>query len=133
MSGRPVPDPHAPDDIPLLNPIHDVQARDDAAEYRVAPIEVRLRRVGDEELAAAGVGPVERHPDSATKVRQLVDLVANREARPSLAVSSRVASLNHEVGDDAMNRQPVEEALTREAYESVGRDRGIENSELEPL
>jgi hypothetical protein len=36
-------------------------------EHRVAPVEVRLRRVRDEELAAAGVRPVERHADGAAQ------------------------------------------------------------------
>ena len=45
---------------------------------------MRLRRVRDEELAAAGIGPVERHADGAAQVGTLVELVANRVARARL-------------------------------------------------
>jgi len=41
--GHPVPDPHTPDDIPLLNPIDHVDPLDHVAEDRIAAIEMRLR------------------------------------------------------------------------------------------
>ena len=114
-SGRhPVPDPHAPHHIPRHEPIDDVHPVHHVAEHRVARVEVRLRRVRDEELAAAGVLPVERHADGAAQIRPLVDLVANRVARPALAVAARIAVLHDEVGHDAVDRDAVEEALPRQ-------------------
>ena len=38
-----IPDPHAPDDIPLLNSIDHVHAVDDVPEHRIAAVEMRLR------------------------------------------------------------------------------------------
>ena len=56
-----VTDPHVPDHIPLHQLIDDVHPVQDAAKHRVACVEMRLRRVRDEELAAAGVLPIEGH------------------------------------------------------------------------
>ena len=69
-------------------------------------VEVRLRRVRDEELAAAGVRPVERHADGSAQVGPLVELVANRVAGSAFAVAARIAGLDHEVGHHAMEGQP---------------------------
>jgi len=51
---------------------------------------MRLRRQRDEELAAAGIGPVEGHADGAAQVRPLVQLVANREPRPAFPVAGYI-------------------------------------------
>src|SRR5258708_31766292 len=108
----PAPPPPLPNHIPLLNLIDDVHARDDAAEDGVLRVEMRLRRVRDEVLAAAGVRPrIERHADGAAQVGALVELVADRIARSAFAVAARIAVLNHEVGHDAVDAQAVEVAL----------------------
>ena len=100
-------------------------------EHRVARVEVRLRRVGDEPLAAAGVLPVERHPHGSAQVRQLVQLVANRVARAAFAVAARVAALNDEVGHHAMDRDAVEEALVRQVDEVRHRQRRVGDRQLD--
>src|SRR5207302_2858046 len=56
------------------------------AENRVAAVEVRLRRMGDEELRAAGVRAGEGHADRGARVFLQIDLVADRVARPALRV-----------------------------------------------
>ena len=60
-----VPHPDAGDGVPLLQPIDHVHPRHHLSEHGIAGVEMRLRRVRDEELAAAGVLPVERHADGA--------------------------------------------------------------------
>src|SRR5688500_15100218 len=87
--------------------------------------------MGDEELTATGVGKVERHPDSSTQVWTLVELVADRVARPALAVTSRITALNHEVGDHAMERQAVEEMFLRQRHEVFDRQGCIEHRQLD--
>src|SRR5262245_42327035 len=85
----------------------------------------------DEELAAAGVRPIERHTDRASHVGPLIQFVTNRKAWSSLAVATRIASLNDEVRHHAVERQAVEELLACERDEVVHRERSVENSELE--
>ena len=74
------------------------------AEDRVAAVEVRLRRVGDEELRAAGVGPGEGHAHRAARVLLQIDLVADRVAGAAVHVVARIAALDHEVRHDAHER-----------------------------
>jgi hypothetical protein len=49
------------DNVVLLDLVHDVHSFGNLAEHRVNLIEMRLRRMGNEELAAAGVLPSMRH------------------------------------------------------------------------
>src|SRR5438132_9226423 len=48
-----------------------------AREDRIATVEMRLRRVRDEELRAAGIGTGERHADGGARVFLQVDLIAD--------------------------------------------------------
>jgi hypothetical protein len=64
---------------------------------------MRLRRVRDEKLAAAGVLARESHPDRAANVRQGVDLAADLIAGAAFAVAARVAPLNDEIRNDAVS------------------------------
>ena len=59
------PDLDALDHVAGPDPVDDVHAGDDLAEDRVAAVELRLGRGGDEELAAAGVLAGERHAHGA--------------------------------------------------------------------
>src|SRR5947207_10128950 len=61
-----------------------------------------LRRMGDEELTAARVGPRERHTDRPRFVAHRVRLVAQREAGAAPSVPSRVAVLDDEVRNHAV-------------------------------
>ena len=47
---------HRGHDVVLRDGVDDVLAREDAAEHRVAPVEMRRGAMGDEELAAVGAG-----------------------------------------------------------------------------
>src|SRR5258708_4087025 len=116
----PIPNSYSPNHVPLLQLIDDVHARNHAAEDRVLRIEVRLRRVRDEVLAAASVGPrIERHADRAPQVRAFVQLVADRVRRSTLPVAAPVAVLDHEVGDHTVEAEAVEAPLLRERHEAL--------------
>src|SRR5262245_61292695 len=84
----------------------------------------------DEELAAAGICPVERHPDRPAEKRLLVALVANRVAGTSFAVATWIAALDDEVGHHPMDGDAVEESLARERDEVLGGQRRVEHSQL---
>src|SRR5688572_4582495 len=58
-----IPDSDPRHDIPLINRVDHFDSCDDTSEDCVARVEVRLRSVRNEELAAAGVAPRERHAD----------------------------------------------------------------------
>src|SRR5688500_19186391 len=73
---HPVPHSNAIDGVPLLQAIDDIHPRHHLAEHRIAAIEMRLRCVRDEELAAACVGTVESHVADAATVGTLVYLVS---------------------------------------------------------
>src|SRR5438093_956331 len=86
-----------------------------------------IRDNGDAELAAAGVGPVERHADRAAQVLTLIQLVADRVTGTSLAVAARIAVLNDEVRYYAMDAEPVEEPLAGERDEVLDRQRRVDD------
>src|SRR5215468_7673272 len=92
---------------------------------------MRLRRVRDEELAAARVFPVERHADSSTQIWQLVQLIADRVAWATVAVAPGIAVLNHEIGHHTVNRSPIEKSLADEIDEVGDGQRRVRDRELD--
>src|SRR5262245_11099017 len=114
---------HSPDPVASLNAIDDPHSVDDPPDDGVSAIQMRLRRVRDEKLAAARVFTRESHPDCPAVVWPGVDLAADLIARAAFAVATRVAALNNEMRRDAVKSQAVEEAFTRERDEAFHRDR----------
>src|SRR5262245_2872371 len=93
---------------------------------------MRLRRVRDEKLAAAGVLAREGHPDRAASVRPGVNLAADLIAGAAFAIAARVPSLNDEIRHDAVKSEVVEEALARERDEAVHCDWRVLWKEFDP-
>src|SRR4249920_4165579 len=88
--------------------------------------------MGDEILASTRIRPrIERHADGASKIRPLVQLVADGKTRPAFAISARIAVLHHEIGDDAVHAEAVEETPLRELDEVLDRERGVEDRQLD--
>src|SRR5437879_1600063 len=80
----------------------------DLAEDRVLPVERCLPREADEELRAGGVGVARpRRAERARVVRQLVELGVERVTRTARAGARRVAALDHEALDHAVEDRPV--------------------------
>ena len=104
---------------------------DHLAEERVAPVEVRLRRKRDEELAAAGVLPRQRHAHGAAAVGAARDLAAQRVAGAAVAVAARAAALHDEAGLDAVEAQAVVEAAPRERHEGGRGERRLDDVEVD--
>src|SRR5262245_31222552 len=123
---------HSHDDIVARDAIDDIHSGDDLPEDGVTAVQMWLRRVRDEKLAAAGVLARKSHPDRAASVRPGVDLAADLIAGAAFAVTTRVASLNDEIRHDAVKAQAVEEALARERDEAVHRDRRVLREEFDP-
>src|SRR5215210_66795 len=71
-------------------------------EDGVATVQIRLRRVRDEELAAPGIRAGERHPKCTPVIAMTVHLVPNGMAGPAVPISAWIAALHHEVRHDAM-------------------------------
>src|SRR6266496_1933109 len=113
------------DFVVLRNLVHDVLPLGDLSENGVDSVKVGLRRVADEELAAAGVLPGVRHRERAgdVLVDVLVGLALDRVAGAAGADASLpglrvgIAALDHEVGDHPVERRPVVEARVRELFE----------------
>src|SRR5918997_3449081 len=118
-------DGDAADAVAACDEVDDFEALRDAAEDGVAAVEVRLRRVRDEPLRAARVLDRERHPDRAALVRDGVDLAAYLVAGAAVAVAARVAALDDEVRDDAVERDVVEVVAARELHEVVHGERRL--------
>ena len=76
--------------------------------FCVTAIEMRLRRMRDEELASARVWSGQRHTKRASHVPPPIDLIANGVPRSSATVASRIATLRDEVGYDAMKALTIE-------------------------
>ena len=85
----------------------------------------------DEELAAVGVRPRVRHREGAPDDAVLVLLVLELVAGAAGAVPARAAALDHEVGDDTVERDAVVEALTCELREVLDRLGGVVVEELD--
>src|SRR5579884_2182949 len=110
---------------------HDVALADRGdhvhALHHLAEEVVRLAQLvpvvdgADEELGAVGVGPGVGHGHRSGDVLALHRLVLELVAGAAPAAALRVAALDHEVIDDAMEGEPVVEAVAGEEYEVVDR------------
>src|SRR5438445_5867687 len=89
-----------------------------------------LRRMGDEELTAARVGPRERHTDRPRFVAHRVRLVAQREAGAAPSVPSRVAVLDDEVRDHAVPGGSNKGPPLEERQKGRDRQRRLRRKEL---
>src|SRR5215475_9334511 len=110
---------HPPDHVAARDAIDDRHSADDLPEDGVTAVQMRLRGVRDEKLAAAGVLARKSHPDRAANVRPGVYLASDLIAGAAFAVAARIASLNNEIRNDAVKSQVVEEALASERDEAV--------------
>src|SRR6202035_111235 len=119
------------DPVARLDAVEHLLAGDHLPEDRVAAVEMRLGREGEEELAAAGVRAGERHADPPAGVAPAIDLVADGVARAAEAVAAGIAALHHEVGNDAMEGEAVVEALAGEVEEVEAGQRRVGAVEAE--
>src|SRR5262249_10172794 len=85
----------------------------------------------DEELRAVGVRTRVRHREGAADDLVVVELVLELVAGPARPVALRAAALDHEVGDDAVEAEPVVEARGGELREVLGRLRRLAGKELD--
>src|SRR6266576_3119470 len=99
---------NAPDAIALPDRVQDGGAANDTAKDRVDPVQVRLRRMGDEVLAASRIGSRESHADGSDGVADRVDFVPNREPRSAPTIAAWISVLDHEIRNDAVPACPVE-------------------------
>jgi len=110
--------------------IYDIHAGDDLAENSVV-VRKRSVLVHDEELAAIGVWARIGHGDRASDItglirrRRGIQFIGELIAWSSPASASRIATLDHEAGDDAVEYRTVIEALVSEREEILDRVRRI--------
>src|SRR5437588_10897459 len=110
----------------LLDRCDHVHAVAHRAEDGVLTVQPGGRRGGDdEELGAVGIGAGVGHGQRPPLDAVLVDLVLERVARTAGAGALGAAALDHEVGDDAVEGEPVVEALARQLAEVAHRARGV--------
>ena len=110
----------------------DVLAARHLPEDGVLAVEPRGRVGGDdEELAPVRVRAGVRHRERPALDLVVVELVLELVARAAGAGALRAAALDHEVGDDAVEDQPVVEALAGELGEVLDRLRGLVGKELD--
>src|SRR4051794_35949655 len=114
------------------DPVDDVHPVAHLAEDRVLAVEPRRGLGGDdEELRAVRVRPGVRHREGALDDLVRVDLVLELVTGIAGPVPARAAALDHEVLDDAVEDQPVVEALRRELLEVAHGLRGVLVEQLE--
>ena len=110
--------------------IHYIHALGDFAESGVGAVQMRSGFVHDEELASGGIrmhGP--GHGKHAFCMRQVIPEAVLGEFSPDGIAGSAgsgsfgAASLNHESGNDPVERQPVIETFLNQADEVVDRIR----------
>src|SRR5690349_10270267 len=107
--------------IALLNLVHHILAAGDLPEHGVLAIEPIGDDVGDEELAAVGIGSGVGHGEGADfmLIRIAPGLVLKFIAGSAAAGAGGIAALDHEVGDHAMKHGAVVKAFAREEDEIV--------------
>src|SRR2546423_2792545 len=121
------------DFVVLVDPAHHVLSLAHLPEHGVDAVEVRLRRVADEKLAAPRVLAGVRHGERARHVLVdvLVRLALDGVARPAGAdaplpgLGVGIAALDHEVGDHAVKLGSVVEARVGELLEVGDRARHL--------
>src|SRR2546430_17158656 len=89
--------------------LDDVHAVDDLAKYRMLSCQPVGRRESNEELATVGVGTGVGHRENAglIELAPRLEFVGELVAGTTGAVAEWIASLDHEVRDDAVEREPV--------------------------
>jgi hypothetical protein len=109
-------DPDGVNDVVLPNLIHYVHPLGDLAKDGMNSVEMRLGSVTDEELAATSVLPRVRHGERAGYVLVSVEMglafdLVSRSAGPYSRIvgvlRERIATLNHEVGNDPVESSPI--------------------------
>ena len=121
------------DRIEWLEEVHHVHAAADPTEGREAPIEVRLPRVRNEELAVLRVERAKvGHPHYTGLERKLCKLGSNREAWFTGPVPrDDVARLRHEVREYAVKRHPIVMPVQREPGNGLHGERRLCSQQLE--
>src|SRR5690606_36425486 len=109
-----------------------IHPADDLAEHGVLVVEPRRLVESDEELRAAGIRTRIGHRQYARAVvsKLRVELVLDLVAGAARSSTLRAAALNHEAGDHAVKREPVEVSLLDEVDEVL---RGHRRTILEQL
>ena len=100
-------DGDALDHVAFEHLIDDVDAVQDLGEDGVDVIETRIVDEIDEDLRVAGVVAARRDADGAAHMRPRADLVAHEARVADVLVRAGTAALNHEVRDDAVEREAV--------------------------
>ena len=110
--------------IALSDFVHDILSGDDLAENSVLTVEVWGGKVSDEKLAAIGVRPGIRHGKNSRLgvLERVVDLIGEFVARAARAGASRIAALDHEISDHAVEGYTVIVAAFRKVEEICARD-----------
>src|SRR5919109_545354 len=93
----------------LADFLDDIQSLDDFAKHRMLVIEVRCGSERDEELAAVGVGAgIGHRQDAGFAVSQCgVEFVGELVAGATVSLPERIAALDHEAVDHAMEHDAV--------------------------
>src|SRR6266571_4644696 len=103
--------------------IDDLHPRHDTTERGMLRVQPRVVDDVDEELASHGVRARVRHGDRSSRVPVVRgELVLDRVAGAAVSGALRVATLDHEAGDDAMEDRAVVEVLLDELPKVPGRD-----------
>src|SRR5712664_710379 len=104
-----------------LDLVHDFHPGADLAEMVVdaAGLEERRRPGGDEELRAAHAGGAGRHSNGSARPLGRVALVRQLVGRAPGPIAQRVAALDDEARDDAMEGEVVVEVVLRQVDEVV--------------
>ena len=115
--------------LKLLERVHSLYQQ---AEDAMLAVEVRLRPVADEELAAVGLGSGVGHGQRARDVLELgTELVGELVARAAAAGAGGVTTLRHEVGDHAVKRRAVIEAVAGQEDEVVHGHRCVGGEQIQ--
>ena len=106
-------DLHCCELVAALDLIDDILSGHHMTEDRMFAVQMRGRHMGDEELAAVGVGAGVGHGEDAgaRMLQGRIDLVGEGVARTAGPGSQRTAALDHEIRDNPVEGQAIVEFM----------------------
>jgi hypothetical protein len=113
--------------VTLRDFIHNILTHNHFTEDCMLAIEVRCGQVSDEKLAAIGVRSGVGHGENSCLgvLQRAVDLIGKTVSWATRTGASWVASLNHEIGNDAVKCHAVVISTLSKIEEIGGRDRDL--------
>lgn len=93
--------------IVRVNAAHNVVSFNDLAKHRMLAIQMRLRKVRNEELRATRIRASIRHRNHASFMLEIIRFIVDGITRTTRSIAIRVATLDHKARNDTMEEKAI--------------------------